>query len=117
VSKPTQTWGNIGQDDALSRFKHEAYAFVLGKHVDYEDTKSIYLYLGSTRVAKVHLDPSSGQVEVWSAAIREWIACEEKLPQKRYPMLMDAFRAKYVKQHAWINTQTITFVRMTFVRI
>lgn len=117
VSKPIHIWGNIGQDDALSQFKHEVYAFVLSKHVDFEDTKSIYLYWGSTRIAKVYLDPSSSQVEIWSTSIREWIACEEKLSKSRYPMLKDAFHAKYVKQYAWKNTQTVTFVRINYVRI
>ena len=112
VAKPTQIWGNISQEDALSFFKHEAYTFVLSQHVDYEDTKSIYLYNGSSRVAKVHLDPSSGQVEIWSTAIREWLGCEEKLPKRRYPILRDTFHEQYVKKHAWINTQTITFIRI-----
>lgn len=111
VPKPTQTWCNIPQDQALGLFKHEAYTFVLNKHVDYEDTKSIYLYWGSTRIAKVYLDPSSSQMQVWSTAIREWLGCEEKLPKKRYPVLHDLFHTKYVKKHAWINTQTVTFIK------
>jgi len=111
-SAPLQVWSGIEQDVALARFKHEAYAFALSKHVDYEDTKSIYLYQGSTRMAKVHFDVQTCQVEIWSSSIREWLACEEKLAKSRYPLLLSAFHQKYYKKYAWVNTQTVTFLRI-----
>ena len=111
VSAPLQSWTGISPEDALKQFKHEVYTFALGKHTEYEDTKSIYLYHGSQRVCKALLDPDTRQVEVWSTSIREWLALEEKLAVRRYPIHEKEFFQKYVKQHAWINSQTVTFVR------
>lgn len=111
VSEPLQKWTATTLEDALSQFKHEAYTFALNKHTEYTDTKAIYLYHGATRIAKVLLDVDSGQLEVWSSSIREWLASEEKLAPKRYPLLEKTFFANYVKQHAWINTQSVTFVK------
>jgi len=111
VPEPLQKWTATTLEDALSQFKHEAYTFALGKHTGYVDTKAIYLYQGATRIAKVLLDMDSGQLEVWSTSIREWLASEEKLAPKRYPLLEKSFFTTYVKQHAWINTQSVTFVK------
>ena len=111
VQEPLQKWTATSLEDALAQFKHEAFTFALSKHVEYEDTKAIYLYHGSKRIAKVLLDPESGQLELWSKSIREWISKEEKLAPKRYPLLSKNFFAVYVKQYAWINTQTITYVK------
>ena len=111
VPEPLQKWTATTLEDALSQFKHEAYTFALGKHTEYTDTKAIYLYQGTTRVAKVLLDVDSGQLEVWSTSIREWLASEEKLAPKRYPLLEKSFFTTYVKQHAWLNTQSVTFVK------
>lgn len=96
---------------ALARFKHEAYTFALGSHVEYEDTKAIYLYHGTGRVAKALLDPSNCQLEIWSISIREWLSVAEQLAPKRYPLLEKSFFGKYVTQHAWLNTQTITYIK------
>jgi hypothetical protein len=111
VPEPLQKWTATSMEDALAQFKHEAFTFALSKHVEYEDTKAIYLYNGPKRIAKVLLDPESGQLEVWSISIREWLSKEEKLAPKRYPLLSKNFFAIYVKQYAWINTQTITYVK------
>ena len=111
VNTPLQTWPGIEADEALSRFKHEAYSFALGKHTEYVDTKSIYLYNGNVRVAKALLDPESKQLDIWSTCIREWLSLDEKLAPKRYPLLNTEFFSKYVSKHAWINTQTVSFVR------
>ena len=97
--------------DAIAQFKHEAYSFSLSKHVEYEDTKAIYLYQGSARVAKALLDVETSQLELWSTSIRELLASPEKLAPKRYPLLEAAFFEKYVKQYAWVDTQSVTFVR------
>tara|TARA_B100000780_G_scaffold249372_1_gene195033 strand:+ start:985 stop:1395 length:411 start_codon:yes stop_codon:yes gene_type:complete len=105
-----QTWGALSLEDALSQFKHEVFTFALAKHTEYEDTKAIYLYHGNHRIAKARLDPETKQVEVWSSSIREWLSCPEKLASQRYPKHETEFFSKYVKEHAWINTQTITFV-------
>lgn len=111
VAEPLQKWTAITLETALARFKHEMYTFSLSKHVEYEDTKAIYLYQGSARVAKALLDPETSQVKIWSTSIREWLSMAEELAPKRYPLLERNFFATYVKQHAWINTQTITFIK------
>ena len=111
VNTPLQTWPGIEADEALSRFKHEAYSFALGKHTEYVDTKSIYLYNGNVRVSKALLDPESHQLDIWSTCIREWLSLDEKLAPKRYPLLDTEFFSKYVSKHAWINTQTVSFVQ------
>ena len=110
VQAPLQCWPGTSMEDALKQFKHEVYTFALGRHKEYEDTKSIYLYQGTTRIAKCHLDPETRQLEVWSTAIREWLASEEKLAPQRYPVYEKVFFQKYVKQHAWVSPQSITFV-------
>tara|TARA_B100000780_G_C21066861_1_gene429070 strand:+ start:625 stop:1032 length:408 start_codon:yes stop_codon:yes gene_type:complete len=110
VSVPLQSWTGIDYQLALRRFKHETYSFALGKHVEYTDTKAIYLYNGNVRIVKALLDPETSQLEIWSTAIREWLSLEEKLAPQRYPLLETEYFSKYVKKHAWINTQTVTFV-------
>jgi len=105
-----QSWGGVSPEDALSQFKHEVYTYALSKHTEYEDTKAIYLYHGNQRIVKAGLDPETRQVEVWSSSIREWLTSVEKLSPNRYPENEKAFFNKYVKEHAWINSQTITFV-------
>jgi len=110
VSTPLQCWKVSSSEDALAMFKHEVYSFVLRKHTEYEDTKSIYLYQGNIRIAKAHIDTESKQVEIWSTAIREWLASVEKLPPERYPVQEDPFFSKYLKRHAWVSSQAITFV-------
>ena len=111
VSTPLQTWPGIEAEDALGRFKHEAYCFALDKHTEYVDTKAIYLYHGNVRVAKALVEPESGQLDIWSTSIREWLSLDEKLAPKRYPLLKTEFFSKYVSKHAWMNTQTITWVK------
>ena len=111
VDKAVQFWPNTSLEDALSQFKHEAFAFALARHTDYEDTKSIYLYKGKTRIAKAHLDPDTNQFEIWSVNIREWLTCPEMLSETRYPELQQAFFGKFIKNHAWVNSQAITFIR------
>ena len=111
VSTPLQEWPGIDMETALSRFKHEAYSFALSKHVEYADTKSIYLYSGRTRVSKAYIDPENKQLEVWSTSIREWLASKEELAPQRYPLLEVEFFSKHVHKHAWIDTQSITFIK------
>ncbi len=111
VNVPLQTWPGIEADEALSRFKHEAFSFALCKHTEYADTKAIYLYNGKTRAAKALLDPESGQLQIWSISIRQWLNLEEKLAPQRYPLLQTEYFSKYVQKHAWIDTQTIVYVK------
>ena len=111
VQEPMQKWTATTMEDALAQFKHEAYAYALGSHVHYEDTKAIYLYQGNARVAKALLDVETNQLELWSTSIRELLASPEKLAPNRYPLLEKAFFAKYVAQHAWINSQSVTFIK------
>jgi hypothetical protein len=109
VGTALQTWPGLELDVALSRFKHEIYSFSLGKHVEYTDTKSIYLYNNSTRVAKAL--KKTGQLDIWSLSIREWMSSTEVLSPNRYPLHEQEFFTKYVNKHAWKNTQTITYVK------
>jgi len=109
VGNALQTWPGLELDVALSRFKHEIYSFSLGKHVEYTDTKSIYLYNNGTRVAKAL--KKNGQLDIWSLSIREWMSSTEVLSPNRYPLHEKEFFAKYVNKHAWKDTQTITYVK------
>ena len=109
--EPVLTWDVESIDHALSMFKHEAYAFALQRYEEYTNTKAIYLYHGSTRVAKALLDPETGQLEIWSIHIREWLTSPEKLTKLRYPLQQKPFFNKYIKRHAWVNPQTVTFIR------
>lgn len=111
VGVPLQTWPGIENEEALGRFKHEAYSFALAKHTEYVDTKCIYLYCGRTRVAKALLDPESEQLQIWSTSIREWLALVEKLAPQRYPLLQTEYFSKYVQKYAWLDPQTIAYVR------
>tara|TARA_B100000795_G_C22335233_1_gene262887 strand:- start:11 stop:415 length:405 start_codon:yes stop_codon:yes gene_type:complete len=111
VGTPLQTWPGLELDIALSRFKHEIYSFSLGKHVEYTDTKSIYLYNNRTRVAKALKNNDTGQLDIWSISIREWMGSKEDLSPNRYPLHEKEFFAKYVNKHAWKDTQTITYVK------
>jgi len=111
INEALQTWEGITADVALSRFKHEAYAFALGKYDYKEDTKCIYLYKGGERVARVVVDRETEQVTIWSTAIRAWITSEETLPKLRYPIQETNFFRSFHSKFAWVNSQTITFVK------
>lgn len=111
INEALQTWEGVTVGVALSHFKHEAYAFSLGKYDYKEDTKCIYLYKGNDRVAKVLYDRETEQIIVWSSMIREWIKCEESLPKLRYPIQQANFFRTFHTKFAWVNSQTITFVK------
>ncbi len=111
VKEPLQKWTATSLEDALSQFKHETYTFALTRHVEYEDTKTIYLYQGSTRVAKAYMDAETSQIELWSTSIRELLSCPEKLAANRYPLLEKQFFATYNKQHAWVSTQSVAYIK------
>ena len=110
VPEPLQSWHGIAEEDAYSQFKHEIYTFALAKHREYEDTKAIYLYQGNQRIVKALFDSETKQMQVWSTVIRQWLAAPEKLSQGRYPVHEKEFFNTYLKKHAWINAQTVTFV-------
>ena len=109
VPTPLQTWPGLTLEVALQRFKHEVFSFSMGKHLEYTDTKTIYLYNNRTRVAKAFKNDE--QIEIWSTSIREWMGTQEILPPQRYPMHEKEFFTKYVHKHAWKNTQTIAYVK------
>lgn len=111
INEALQTWEGITASVALSRFKHEAYAFSLGKYDYKDDTKCIYLYKGNERIAKVLFDRETEQVTIWSSMIREWIKSEEVLPKLRYPIQQTNFFKTFHPKFAWVNSQTITFVK------
>lgn len=110
IGPPLYQWGDIQLDEALRRFKHEVYTFVLSRDMKYEDTKTIYLYQGHTRIAKAYLNPETKQVEIWSNSVREWLTCSEKVTQTKTPPYATTFFKQYIDKHTWINTQTIAFV-------
>ena len=109
VAKPLHQWSGQQLDEALSRFKHEVYSFVLSRHISYEDTKTIYLYQGTERVAKAYLNQDTKQLEIWSTSIREWLTSTEKVSQAKIPPYKTSFFQKYIDKHIWINPQTIAF--------
>jgi|TARA_B110000977_G_scaffold138480_1_gene175827 hypothetical protein len=109
VSIPLHKWSQLQSDEALSRFKHEVYSFVLARHVCYEDTKSIYLYQGNVRIAKAYLNQETKQLEIWSTGIREWLTATEKVSQQKIPPYKTSFFKVYGEKHIWMNTQTIAF--------
>lgn len=110
VSTPLHTWATT-LEDALSQFKHETFSFSLAKHKEYADTKAIYLYCGSERIAKTMVEQDTNQVTVWSTSIREWLTSNEKLTPDRYPLMNAVFFKRYSNKHAWINQQTIVYVQ------
>jgi len=109
IYTPLQTWSGPTLEVALQRFKHEVFSFSMGKHVEYTDTKSIYLYNNRTRVAKAFKNDE--KIEIWSTSIREWMGSKETLSPQRYPLYEKEFFTKYVHKHAWKNTQTIAYVK------
>jgi len=109
VAIPLQTWPDVELDIALQRFKHEVYSYAMEKHLEYKDTKAIYLYNNNNRIAKVM--KNEDQIDIWSTSIREWMDSKETLAPQRYPLHEKEFFTKYVHRHAWKNTQTITYVK------
>jgi len=82
---------------ALGMFKREAHCMALGRgHVD---MKAIYLYLGSSRVARAgHVEGARGtfEVELQDAATASiYDAAEETLAAGRWPLLERTFFRQY----------------------
>lgn len=75
----------IHEGNPMSRFKHEVYAYALKKR--YDNMKSLYLYCGSSRVAKaimVQNDLVYLQMEFSSdQTAADWDQCQEQI-QKVY---------------------------------
>ena len=65
----------------MSRFKHEVYAYALGKN--YKEDKSLYLYCGYSRVAKAMIEGDDVQYLVITfcseEAASEWDKCQEQM--------------------------------------
>jgi hypothetical protein len=108
VAKPIRQWSQLQLQEALCCFKHEVYAFVLARHICYEDTKTIYLYQGNVRIAKAYLNKDTKQLEIWSTSIREWLTSSEKA-QPKTPPYKTSFVKQYIGKHIWIDTQTVAF--------
>ena len=111
VKEPIQVWEGQEASVALRLFKHEVYAFSLGKYDYKDDTKAIYLYRGNERIAKVLLNRETNQVNVWSTMIREWVESEEQLPKLRYPVQQPNFLKRYHQKFAWLDSQTISYIQ------
>ena len=66
--------------NAMARFKHEVYGYVLDKL--HTDMKSLYLYNGYTRVARAIVPAGTNYLELTFASMdeaKQWDAAEEQL--------------------------------------
>ena len=109
-SEPIQKWAGTSEEDALACFKHEMYAYGLNKYEYSGAVKAIYLYHGSSRVAKI-TRVHNNQLNIWSTKIRCFIDQHEKLAKQRYPLLQKTFFKQHHKDYSWIDAQTISYVK------
>ena len=76
---------SINEGNPMSRFKHEVYAFAIKKR--YTDMKSLYLYCGSTRVAKAIMSKNDLLYLTidfnCEQTAQDWDQCQEQI-QKVY---------------------------------
>jgi hypothetical protein len=107
--EPTQTWKNISKETALSRFKHEMYAFSLGSCDYTHNTKAIYLYYGSTRLARVGI--INNQVVLESDQdLQKLLETKEECSPGRTPKLKKQFYQKWFKNYARLNVHSVGWV-------
>ena len=105
-----QMWQTIEKAEALSRFKHELYAFSLGKY-DYDDnTKAIYLYYGGTRLIRAGIVNNQVVIES-NQCLPEYLECNETLPPGRAPLLKKEFEKNWFRNYARLNVHTVGFVK------
>lgn len=107
--QPVQTWKNISKETALNRFKHEMYAYSMGKY-DYDNnTKAIYLYYGSTRLIRVGI-MNNQLVSTSEHNLQEFLEAEEELSPGRSPYLAQQFQKKWFRNYARLNVNTVGWV-------
>lgn len=110
AEKPVQEWSNIEKSEALSRFKHEFYAMALGQYGYDNNTKAIYLYYGSTRLARAGI--VNNQVVIDSANdLAELLAADEQLSPGRGPLMLSQFNRRWFQNYARLNVSSVGFVR------
>lgn len=107
--QPVQTWKNISKDTALKRFKHEMYAYSMGKY-DYDNnTKAIYLYYGSTRLIRIGI-MNNQLVSTSEHNLQEFLEVKEELAPGRSPYLVQQFQKKWFRNYARLNVNTVGWV-------
>ena len=108
--KHVQMWQTIEKSEALSRFKHEVYAFSLNKYGYCKNTKAIYLYYGSTRLLRAGI--INNQVVIESTqCLPEFLESQESLPPGRAPLLKKEFEKNWFRNYARLNVHSVGFVR------
>ena len=108
--EPTQTWNNITKASAFGQFKHEMYAYALGKYVYNNNTKAIYLYYGSTRLIRVSI--VNNQVVVESKYdLAEFLEAPETLSPGRAPLLQRSFEKTWFRNYARLNVDSVGWVK------
>lgn len=105
-----QMWQTIEMSEALSRFKHEIYAFALGKYSYDKNTKAIYLYYGSTRLVRAGIVNNQVVIES-SQCLAEYLESQETLPPGRSPLLKKQFEQNWFRNYARINVHSVGFVK------
>ena len=116
---PIQTWKNISVETALSRFKHEKYAFAVGNFTYSANTKAVYLYYGSTRIVKIAILNNQVVVESEHKLLAFLEATEECSPG-RAPKMQTPFERKWFKNYARLNVNSVCWVlndRRSFAEI
>ena len=106
--KPEQTWRNVSKRTAISRFKHEIFAYALGNY-EYEGVKAIYLYSGRARVCRV--SNVNNQLVIESKqGLQYLINSKETLAPTRYPELTNKFFEIYCKNYARLDVYKIAYI-------
>ena len=105
-NKPIQVWKTISKETALKRFKHEMYAYSLQKYTYDNNTKSIYLYYGSTRVVKAGI-MNNQLVAESTHDLQLFLESDEELSPGRSPYLFERFKKKYFRNYARINVHSV----------
>jgi hypothetical protein len=109
-AEPTQKWSNISKDTALAQFKHEMYAFSLGKYTYNQNTKAIYLYYGSTRLIRVGI--VNNQVVCESLHdLAEFLESTEMCAPGRAPTAQFDFNKKWFRNYARLNVNSVGWVK------
>ena len=109
-AEPTQKWSNISKETALSQFKHEMYAFSLGKYTYDQNTKAIYLYYGSTRLIRVGIINDQVVCES-SHDLAEFLEVKELCAPGRAPTSEFDFRKKWFRNYARLNVNSVGWVK------
>ena len=107
--EPIQQWKNISKESAFNRFKHEMYAFSLGTLGYTHNTKAIYLYYGSTRLARCGI--INNQVVLESDQdLQKLLEAKEECSPGRAPKLKKGFEQKWFRNYARLNVHSVGWV-------